>query len=129
MIADRARELRQQIETLAEALNDETALDNKELFPKWETDFDYETGKRVRYGDNLYRCVQAHTSQPNWNPSQTPALWTRVFIEEWPEWIQPSGAQDAYMTGDKVSHSDKHWISTVDYNTWEPSVYGWDEVI
>ena len=128
MIIERARELRKQIELLAENLNDETALDNKELFPNWDINVEYEVNKRVHYGDNLYRCVQTHTSQANWNPSQTPALWTRVFIEEWPEWVQPSGAQDAYMINDKVSHNEKHWINTIDYNTWEPGVYGWDEV-
>lgn len=128
MIVERARELRRQIETLAEALNDETALDNKELFPSWDVDAEYEVGKRVRYGDGLYRCVQAHTSQSNWNPSQVPALWTPVSLDEYPEWRQPTGAQDAYMIGDKVSHNEKHWISTADYNTWEPGVYGWNEV-
>jgi hypothetical protein len=32
------------------------------------------------------------------------------------------------MTGDKVSHNDKHWESQVDNNVWEPGVYGWVEV-
>ncbi len=27
----------------------------------------------------------------------------------------------------KVSHKEKHWISTVDSNVWEPGVYGWEE--
>jgi hypothetical protein len=31
------------------------------------------------------------------------------------------------MTGDKVSHNEKHWISDVDANVWEPGVYGWTE--
>ena len=31
------------------------------------------------------------------------------------------------MTGDKVRHNDDIWQSTVDYNTWEPGVYGWDK--
>lgn len=128
MITDRARALRRQIETLAETLNDEAALDNRELFPSWESDTEYGVDKRVRYGSNLYRCVQAHTSQTNWNPVLAPALWTIVSLDEWPDWRQPTGAQDAYMIGDKVSHNDKHWISTADYNTWEPGVYGWDEV-
>ena len=48
--------------------------------------------------------------------------------EEWPEWSQPLGAHDAYKTGDKVSHSGKHWTSTVDGNVWEPGVYGWTQV-
>ena len=27
----------------------------------------------------------------------------------------------------KVSHNDKHWVSTLDANTYEPGVYGWTE--
>ena len=40
---------------------------------------------------------------------------------------QPTGAQDAYAKGAKVSHNGKHWVSTADNNVWEPGVYGWDE--
>lgn len=32
------------------------------------------------------------------------------------------------MLGDKVSHLEKHWVSTMDYNVYEPSVYGWNEI-
>lgn len=61
-------------------------------------------------------------------PSATPALWTAVSLDEYPAWVQPIGAQDAYQTGDKVSHNGKRWTSNVDNNTWEPGVYGWTEV-
>lgn len=33
-----------------------------------------------------------------------------------------------YMTGDKVTHNGKTWVSIVDNNVWEPSVYGWEEI-
>lgn len=128
-IIDRARIIRHQIEHMAENLSDETALDYKELYPQWITDHAYSIGDRVRDEDVLYKCVQSHTSQADWQPHLTPALWVVVSIEEWPEWVQPIGAQDAYMLGDKVSHLEKHWVSTMDYNVYEPSVYGWDEVI
>lgn len=51
---------------------------------------------------------------------------------EIPVWKQPTGAQDAYMIGDKVHFPDADgpvYISTVDNNVWQPGVYGWDEVI
>lgn len=32
------------------------------------------------------------------------------------------------MAGDKVSHHEARWISDIDNNVWEPSVYGWSEV-
>lgn len=127
-IIDKARKLRKKIEVMAEDLTDTDALDVKELFPSWMTDKAYSVSDRVRYEDILYKCVQAHTSQVDWAPDVTPALWTRVSIDEFPEWIQPTGAQDTYMTGDKVSHNGQHWVSTVDYNTWEPGVYGWNKI-
>ena len=80
---------------------------------------------------NLYRVNkgQGHTSQEGWNPSLTPALWSKIGDpgEEWPEWSQPLGAHDAYNTGDKVAHNGKHWTSDLDGNVWEPGVYGWTE--
>lgn len=125
--AERARELRQLIMKAAESLSDEDALNGVELFPAWQTATAYAIGDRCAYEETLYKCVQAHTSQEDWTPDVTPALWTMVSIEEWPEWVQPTGAQDAYQTGDQVSHNEKHWLSIVDDNVWEPGVYGWEE--
>lgn len=119
--------LRKLIERAAVSLSDEDALSGVELYPEWLADTAYTIGDRVRDGETLYKCVQSHTSQSDWRPGDTPALWTRVSIDEWPEWIQPTGVQDAYNTGDKVSHNEKHWISDVDSNVWEPGVYGWTE--
>ena len=58
-------------------------------------------------------------------PDATPALWVVVTVEEWPEWVQPTGAQDAYAKDAKVTHNEERWISDVDSNVWEPGVYGW----
>lgn len=131
-IITRARLLRRKIETMATDLTDTAALEVPELFPKWSGDsLEYSVGDRVRYDDLLYKCLTAHTSQPTWTPDNSPSLWVRVDdpSQEWPEWVQPTGSTDAYMTGDKVSHDSKHWISTMDFNVYAPGVYGWDEVI
>ena len=122
-----AMRYRRHINAVIAPLADETALDVTDLFEPWQTGTNYATGDRVKHEDILYRCVQGHTSQDNWTPDATPALWTRVSVEEWPDWVQPTGAQDAYPIGAKVSHIGKHWISAVDNNTWEPGVYGWEE--
>lgn len=122
---ERARELRALIEQATVSLNDEDALSGIELFPMWKTATSYAIDARVQYNDILYKCVQAHISQSDWTPDVTPALWTQVSLEEWPEWKQPTGAQDAYAKGDKVTHNDIHWTSDVDANVWEPGVYGW----
>ena len=54
-------------------------------------------------------------------------LWNASIGEEWPEWVQPKGAHDAYSKGSKVSHNGKNWISNLDGNVWEPGVTGWTE--
>lgn len=117
------------IEELADILTDEQAETVPQAFPEWKTDISYTVGKRVCYNSKLYRCVQAHTSQEGWEPPTTPALWVRTAPDgEIPDWVQPTGAQDAYNTGDKVKHNTKTWESTIDGNVWEPGVYGWAEV-
>ena len=121
-----AMALRQQIESAATLQTDETALTSKWMYAEWQTDTAYEVGSRIRYGEKLYKCVQAHTSQTAWTPDATPALWVKVSIDEYPEWHQPTGAHDAYNTGDKVSYNGKHYICTVDGNVYAPDVYGWD---
>ncbi len=130
-IVDRARQLRIQVETMAETLEDEEALKVVELFPKWVTDETYEIGDRVRYEGILYKCLIAHTSQSDWIPSDSISLWARVLIpdpEVIPEWEQPDST-NPYMKGDKVKHLNRTWVSDIDNNVWEPSIYGWSEVI
>lgn len=123
---EQARKLRAQMELHAITLSDDVALTVTEMFPRWEVAHLYSIGDRIRYQEILYRCLQAHTSQDDWTPNVTPALWTIVSIEEWPEWVQPVGAHDAYNTGDKVSYDNKHWISMIDANVYSPGVYGWE---
>jgi hypothetical protein len=124
----KAHELRKLIEKASVSLDDEDALNGVELYPEWKVDTDYTEDKdRVRDEDVLYKCRQSHRSQADWKPSITPALWKVVTLDEWPEWVQPTGAHDAYDFGAKVSHNDKHWISTMDANVFEPGVAGWQE--
>lgn len=108
-------------------LDDEQAESVTYLFENWASGISYVVGDRRQYDGLLYRCVQAHVSQDDWTPDKVPALWVRTSTEEWPEWIQPAGAHDAYAKGSKVSHNDKHWISDIDSNIWEPGIYGWSE--
>lgn len=109
-------------------LTDEQAEQVPQAFPEWESGVAYAVGDRRRYDGRLYRCVQAHTSQEGWEPDKTPALWVRTSADPIPEWVQPTGAHDAYNTGDKVRHNARVWESLVDANVYEPGVYGWTEV-
>lgn len=85
-------------------------------------------GDIVPYNGDKYEVLQGHHLSQEWEPDKTPALYKLKPSGEWPEWIQPTGAQDAYAKGDRVNHKDKHWISEADSNVWEPGVYGWIEV-
>ena len=128
---EQAYKLRALIEKASASLPDTDAISAPELFPRFDGNAHlYAVGDRVRYGDLLYKCLQAHTSQTDWTPDTAVSLWVRVDdpAEEFPEWKQPTGAQDAYAKGSKVSHNEKHWVSDVDGNVWEPGVYGWSEV-
>lgn len=126
---EHARRLRALMEQTATELTDTEALDGIELFPKWKIDETYIIDERVRYDETLYKCLMNHTSQETWTPPVSPSLWVRVDDpgEEWPEWRQPTGSTDAYEKGAKVSHNEKHWISDIDANVYEPGVYGWIE--
>lgn len=44
-----------------------------------------------------------------------------------PEWIRPTGAHDAYQTGDRVTFEGSVYESVIDSNTWSPTEHpaGW----
>lgn len=123
-----ALKIRANIETGAQSLPDETALETVNLYPVWRSGTVYAVGYRVRYNGILYRCITAHTSQDTWTPDASPSLWARVLVEDGKilPWEQPDST-NPYMTGDKVTHNGSTWVSDVDYNTWEPGVYGWSD--
>lgn len=124
--------LKELIQKASEYLTDEDALQGIELFPYWQPDTLYEKGARLRYNKKLYRVEQEHTSQENWLPDITPALYTIVAAPgQILPWKQPTGAQDAYMKNDKVYYPEdttEIWISDIDNNVWEPGIYGWTKM-
>ena len=126
---ERAPQLRPYIEKAAVSLTDADALESVELFPAWAAGVAYTVDERIQYGGTLYRVVQAHTSQADWVPDKTPALFVVVSLDEWPEFVQPTGAHDAYKKGDKVTFEGKHYISLIDANVYSPKAYpaGWQE--
>ena len=126
---ERARALRPYIEKAAVSLTDADALESVELFPAWDSGVDYTVDERIQYGGTLYRVVQAHKSQADWTPDITPAMFVVVSLDEWPEFVQPTGAHDAYKKGDKITFNGKHYISLIDANVYSPTAYpaGWQE--
>ena len=57
--------------------------------------------------------------------------WREVAEEgATPEWVQPTGAHDAYQTGDTVTFEGQEYVSLIDGNTWSPTAYpqGWEKI-
>lgn len=129
-VLEQAQAIRASMDSAGAMMTDEQAMSSVYLFMPWSESAHYVVGERVRYGEQLYKCLTEHDAQATWTPTDAPSLWVRVDnpAEEYPAWVQPTGATDAYAKGAKVSHNDKHWISDVDANTWEPGVYGWTGV-
>ena len=47
--------------------------------------------------------------------------------DEWPEYVQPTGAHDAYHVGDKITYNGKHYTCVMNGCVWTPDAYpqGW----
>ena len=128
-----ARKLRPYIEKAAASLSDEDALEAINLFPTWNSAAEiYSVGDRVLYNDILYKCLQSHTPQSNWNPETATSLWAKVLIPDAnviPEWEQPDST-NAYQIGDKVMFNGQVYESVIANNIWSPAAYpaGWQAI-
>ena len=72
---EEAKEYRKAIDTFAKNQNDETLIDNKAVFEFWRAGINAEKDKIYRYNDEIYRCIQPHTTQDDWTPDKVPALF------------------------------------------------------
>ena len=133
-----AEQFRKALQMFAASLDDEKALEVATIYDAWCADKSYKTGEYITYGTNsvgdpqLYKVVQDHTSQLDWLPDITPSLYSPIGLDDsgYPVWSQPTGAHDAYNTGDIVNYNGKLYKSTIDGNTYAPDAYpdGWEEV-
>ena len=112
-------------------LTEDDVMSASLLFEPWEPHKTYKAGDVRRWDGTLIKCLQDHTNHdPGHTPDLTPALW-KVYRDPdaGPQpWVQPQGAHDAYNAGEQVTHNGQTWQSTVDANTWEPGVYGWEVI-
>lgn len=118
--------------TIGTALTDEQALSIDTLWPEWSAAAHYKVDEVVRYSGQLYRCEQEHDAQADWTPDAAPSLWSAITIagDGVDVWVQPTGAHNAYNTGDRVHYPDASgpiYVSTIDGNTYSPDAYpqGW----
>ena len=134
-IVEQAYAIREAMDIAGATLSDEKALECVRLYRPYEVGKAYTVGEFFTYGVNgvgdpqLYKVVQAHTSQDNWKPDTNPALYTPIGLDDsgYPVWSKPTGAHDAYNKGDIVNHNGVLYESTIDGNIWSPDEYpaGW----
>ena len=113
----------------------EQAESESEMDVLQEDDWFNRLGEEVVAGDEVthlgvtYQVIQPHTLSACWVPGKVPALYKAKADpgDEWPDWVQPTGAHDAYKAGDKVTFEGEHYISLIDNNVWSPRDYsaGW----
>lgn len=130
-----AEQFRKALQMFAASLDDERAMEVATIYDPWVFDKAYAAGDFITYGTNtvgdpqLYKVNQAHISQADWLPDATPALYTAIGLDDngYPIWSQPTGAHDAYNTGDVVDYNGTLYESLIDGNTYSPEAYpaGW----
>lgn len=132
-----AEQFRKALQKFAASLSDEEAMEVATIYDPWVVGKSYSVGEFVTYGENsvgdpqLYKVVQAHTSQADWTPDATASLFTAIGLDEqgYPVWSQPIGAHDAYNKGDIVDYNGTLYQSLIDGNVYSPDAYpaGWTE--
>ncbi len=133
-----AEQLRRALQMYVQTITEEQAMEVATVFPAYVVGKNYAAGERFTYGTNavgdpqLYKVVQAHTSAAEWTPDTTPALYAPIGLNDsgYPIWAQPTGAHDAYNTGDIVDYNGKLYKSLVDGNVYSPDAMPsyWTEV-
>ena len=129
----KAEESRQRLARLIrwDELTTVEMLDLVDDFKEYSVGSFYIVGDIFALNNQLYQVLQAHTSQEDWEPNNTPALYKPIAPPTViPEWVQPTGAHDAYGIGDRVIFEGVVYESIINGNTWSPKVYprGWKTV-
>lgn len=130
-----AEQFRKAVQMFAASLGDDQALEIATIYDPWKEGKVYAVGDFLTYGTNsvgdpqLYKAVQAHTSQANWTPDATASMYSAVGLDDsgHPVWAAPTGAHDAYNTGDIVNYNGTLYQSLIDGNVHSPEAYpdGW----
>lgn len=131
-----AEQLFKALQMFAASLSDEQAMEVAYVYDPWQIGKTYAMGEFFTFGENgvgdpqLYKVILAHTSQADWPPNQTPSFCVPIGLDEsgYPVWSQPTGAHDAYNTGDIVNYNGTLYRSLIDGNVYAPDAYpaGWE---
>ena len=115
----------------SDLLTEEEQVNFYSLYPAWKPNISVAVGEKYQHLGLLYKVVQSHNTQLDWEPQNVPALFVMVAApEEIPDWVQPTGAHDAYQTGNKVRFEGSIYESLIDANVWSPTAHttGWKKL-
>lgn len=123
-----AEQMRRALQKFAQSLSAEEAMEIATVYDAWQPDTYYAAGVYLTYGVNavgdpqLYKVVQAHTSQADWKPDKVASLYDPIGLDAdgHPIWSAPTGAHDAYAKGDIVDYNGTLYQSEIDGNTTVP---------
>lgn len=131
-----AEQFRKVLQMFAASLDDEKAMEVATIYDPWAVGKSYAVGEFVTYGENgvgdpqLYKVVQAHTSQADWTPDAVASLFVAIGLDSagYPVWSKPTGSHDSYNAGDIVDYTGTLYRSIINGNVYSPDEYpaGWE---
>jgi hypothetical protein len=89
-------------------------------------------GEIYFYNSEVLRVIQSHnrSTVAHYNPHDVPALYLFRPVSGCQEWVQPTGAHDAYNVGDCITYKGDKYESVINANVWNPETYpaGWKKL-
>ena len=131
-IVEQANAIKAAMTTAGEMLTDAQALEVIDLYDQWAVGVTYPVDTRIRYGEKLYKVLQEHTTQADWTPDVTPALYVEVApAGEYREIKDNMLSTEAFAKGEVgwYQSKDNLWKSLIDANVYTPETYpaGWEK--
>ena len=98
----------------------------------WRSTIDNNVWAPTAYPQGWEEATGTDTPEPEPAPEPEPGTEPEPGDgeEDIPAFVQPTGAHDAYQTGDRVTYNGHIYESTINNNVWSPDAYpqGWTEL-
>lgn len=132
-IIAQAKAIRGSMNTVTATLTDEQALAVKELYLPWKAGETVAADDIRRRGEKLYRCLMGHTTQADWTPEASPALWVEIATSgQYREIKENMLSTEAFALGEIGwwKTEDNLYKSLINANVYTPDSYpaGWEKV-
>ena len=130
---EQAQAKKASIDTAGAMLTDEQAIEVIDLYDEWAVNKQVYAGNRVQFEGKLYKVLQDHTTQADWTPDVTPALYVEVAPEgQYREIKENMLSTEAFAKGEIGwwKEKDNLYESLFDGNVYTPDSYpnGWQKV-